>query len=150
MSHLELTVTRRIHATPQRVWDIVSDIEHSPNVISGIERVELLTGKNVMVGMRWNETRMMFGRESTELLEITSFEPPHAYVVEAHSCGAHMLTEIRCESAENDSTDLTITLRTKPTTFLSRLLKPLAKLAMKSIRKHLNRDLDDIAAAATN
>ncbi|MCH2140927.1 MAG: SRPBCC family protein [Phycisphaerales bacterium] len=149
MATLEVTVSRHINASQQRVWEVITDIAHSDEWISGITNIELLTGNQQGVGMRWKETRVMFGRESTEELEITAFEPPLFYIVEAESCGSHFTTELRCNPIDEETTELVIKVLTEPTTMLGRLMKPLVKLAMKSIRKTLHQDLDDIAAACT-
>ena len=109
----------------------------------------MLTGPEVAVGTRWKETRLIFERKSTETMEITAFEPPLRYVVEADSCGAHLVSELRCEPDGDDATVLSMTMETTPTNFFAKLMKPLAKLAMGTTRKMLERDLDDIAFACT-
>jgi len=150
MAELNLTVSRRINASQQRVWDVISDIEHAADHIAAITEIEVLTGNQQGVGKRWKETRTIFGRASTEEMEITLFEPPHRYVVEADSCGAHFVSELRCDPEGDDATNLVMDMRTEPTSFFAKLMKPLAKLALKSTRKMLLRDLDDIAAACTS
>jgi len=132
------------------VWDVITDLEGCPDRIDAIVRIEMLTGQKVATGTRWKETRLIFKRESTETMEITAFEPPLRYVVEADSCGAHMTSELRCEPDGDDATILSMSMETTPMSFFARLMKPLAKLAMGTTRKMLERDLDDIAAACTS
>ncbi len=149
MSNLCLSISRRISAPQQRVWDVITDLEGCPERIAAIASVEMLTGPEVAVGTRWKETRLIFERKSTETMEITAFEPPLRYVVEADSCGAHLVSELRCEPDGDDATVLSMTMETTPTNFFAKLMKPLAKLAMGTTRKMLERDLDDIAFACT-
>jgi carbon monoxide dehydrogenase subunit G len=147
MADLALTLSRRIPATQQTVWEVISDIAGCADRISGIVEVEVLTDEPVGVGMRWKETRMLLGRKTTEEMSITAFEPPRRYVVEADACGAHFVSELRCEPDGEGATMLTMTMETTPTSFFARLMKPIAKLTMNSSRKMIERDLDDIFKA---
>ncbi len=140
-----LVVSRRIASPPQRVWEVVADIPGSVDTIDAVVGVELLTGDSIGVGTRWEETRVMFGRRHTETLEITAFHPPHAYVVEGDSCGAHFTSTVSCEAEADGATMLTMKMVSEPQTVLAKILSPLARLATKSMRKMLDRDLDDIA-----
>jgi carbon monoxide dehydrogenase subunit G len=66
----------RIRATPEQVFSAITDLgtwhEWMPNFVA----VERLTGGEFGVGTEWKETRKMFGREASEVFEVTSFEPP--------------------------------------------------------------------------
>ncbi len=149
MADMEICVERTIQASQQQVWEVVADIASAADTITSITKIEMLTGPQVGVGTRWKETRVMFKREAVEEMEITEFEPPLRYLVEAESCGAHFASEIRCEPLGEDVTKLSMTMRTRPLSLLARLMKPLAKLALKSTCKMLARDFDDIARVAT-
>ena len=149
MASLTLTIERRIAAPQQAVWDIITDIPGSIDRIDAIVKIEMLTDQGMGVGTRWKETRTVFKRESTEEMEVTEFEPPLRYVVEADSCGAHFVSELRCEPDGEDNTRLIMVMETTPMAFFAKLMKPLAKLAMGTTRKMLVKDLDDIAKACT-
>ena len=144
-----LVVSRRIAAPPQRVWDVVSNIAGAADTIESVASVELLTGQTIGVGTRWNETRVVFGRQHTETLEVTAFDPPTCYVVEGDSCGAHFTSTIRCAPEDDGATMLTMTMASEPRTMIAKLLNPLARLATRSMRKMLDQDLDDIARASS-
>jgi hypothetical protein len=150
MASLALTIERRIAAPQQAVWDIITDIPGSIERIDAIVKIEMLTDQGMGVGTRWKETRIVFKRESTEEMEVIEFEPPLRYVVEANSCGAHFVSELRCEPDGEDSSRLIMIMETTPVAFFAKLMKPLAKLAMGTTRKILVKDLDDIAKACTN
>ena len=92
-----LTVVRTIGAPPERTFEAFSNLETAAERIRGIEKLEILqrseSGKNgIGVGTRFRETRIMFGKEATEEMEITRFEPPSGYTVEARSHGAHYVS----------------------------------------------------------
>ncbi len=135
-------------AAPQaQVFEVFADLGRAAERISGIERVEILTPGPVGRGTRWRETRRMFGKEDTVELAITAFEPPRSYAVEAHSCGAHFRSEFRFE-ARPTGTAVTLTTVGRPVTLLARLLTPLSCLMKGSMRKALQKDLDDLKRAA--
>ncbi|MDP6479592.1 MAG: SRPBCC family protein [Phycisphaerales bacterium] len=147
MAALTLSLSRRIPASQQAVWTVIADIAGSPDRIASIAEVELLTSDPVGVGSRWKETRLLLGRKTTEVMEMTVFEPPARYVVEGDACGAHFVSELRCEPDGDGATMLTMTMDTTPITWLARLMGPVAKLTLGTSRKMIEQDLDDIFKA---
>jgi uncharacterized protein YndB with AHSA1/START domain len=87
-----LTFTTEFAAPRERVFAAFTDLEHAAENVAAIVRVEVLTDGPVGRGTRFRETRVMFRREATEELEITAFDPPQSYTVEADSCGTHWRT----------------------------------------------------------
>ena len=77
-----------VNAPCEQVFDVFADFKNAPARVDGIEKVEMVTGDDVGVGTKFRETRVMFGRESTEEMEVTEFEPGKKYTVEANSCCA--------------------------------------------------------------
>ena len=61
-----MTVSRHVDAPPDRVWAVLTDLEHSPEVVRAIESVEIHTSTGFDVGTRWTETRTMMGRTASE------------------------------------------------------------------------------------
>ena len=70
----KIGIARHVDAPVQRVWDLATDLERAPTTLSGVTRVEVLTDGPFAVGTRWRETRTMFGREASEVLEVTAVE----------------------------------------------------------------------------
>ena len=68
-----LTCSVEVNAPAARVWDLITDIEHAHEFIPGIKAIEILGDKKSGLGLRWRETRVMFGKEATETLEITEW-----------------------------------------------------------------------------
>ena len=60
---------RTIAAPPERVWEIITDLDFAAEVMSAIVKVERLEGEGYEVGVRWRETRRMFGREELTAVE---------------------------------------------------------------------------------
>ena len=55
----------------------MTDFDSWHHWMDGLVRLEKLTEAPYGVGTKWRETRKMFGREASELFEVTEFDPPH-------------------------------------------------------------------------
>ena len=90
----------------------------------------------------------MFGREATEVMEVTHIEPGASYTVEAEAKGAHYRSTLRVDGA-GEGSRLSMTFAAEPSSTGSRLMAAtIGKLFEGSTRKALQQDLTDIAAAA--
>ena len=65
-----------IAAPPERVWAGLVDVDRMGEWMKGLVKIERLTEGPLAVGSQFSETRKMFGREATEVFEVTKFEPP--------------------------------------------------------------------------
>lgn len=148
-SAVDMALHRDVDAPIEVVWAIITDIERSPEVIDGIDAVERLdAGDRFGVGTRWEETRTMFGRQTTEEMEITALEPGTSYTVEADGRGAHYVSTMSLEPL-GDRTRLSMSFAAEPDGLVGTILaNTLGRLMMGSTRKALLQDLDDIAQAA--
>ncbi|WP_280356570.1 SRPBCC family protein [Nocardia otitidiscaviarum] len=143
-----ISVTREIAAPPERVWAVVTDIDRAAEVMQGIDKVERVGGgTGFEVGTAWRETRTMFGRQSTETMAVTAIEPGRSYTVEADSHGTHV-TSVITVTAQGDGTLLAMTFGGEARGLAGKLAGVLGKLFEGATRKLVQRDLDDIAAAA--
>lgn len=155
-----VTVERRVDAPVPRVWDVATDIEHSPEVLAGVDRVQVLdegSGRDgrLGVGTRWQETRTLRGRQATEEMWVTEVEPLRSYTVEAESHGHEYLSTFTFTDAgvgsggTGSSTMVRLTFDARPTTRLGRVMSPLTmRMVRKTIAAALAKDLDDLARAA--
>lgn len=143
-----LSVSRHVDAPPARVWTVLTDLEHAPDVIRAIETVEVHTGTGFQVGTRWTETRTMMGRTASETMEVTAVDPGRSYVVEANSGGTHYRSEFHI-SPDGDGTALTMTFAGQPSGLGGRIMAAtLGRLFAGMTSKALGADLDDIAQAS--
>ncbi len=141
-------VSRTIAATPARVWALVTDLADSERVIKGITKIERLDdGQGFGIGTRWRETRIMFGREATEEMEVTAIDEGHSYVVEADSKGAHYRSVITVDAAD-EGTLLTMSFVGEPKGVAAKALAAtLGRMFQGATRKAFEKDVADIAAA---
>lgn len=55
-----------INSNKTAVWKTIIDIGQAAEIISGVEKIELLKEPlNGLVGLKWRETRMYFGKPSS-------------------------------------------------------------------------------------
>jgi uncharacterized membrane protein len=145
----DVEVRRHVAAPVQRVWDVATDLAGSPQVIRGIDAVEVLTPGPFGVGTRWRETRTMMGRSVTEEMTVTAVEPQRSYRVEAESRGAHYVSTFTFAPSADGGTDVTTTFGGRPTSTVARVLGAVtAPLGRRAVTRALEQDLHDIAAAA--
>ncbi|ROR65258.1 SRPBCC family protein [Agrococcus jenensis] len=154
MSDITLTLERSIAAPPAAVWSVLTDIERSATVLSGVTRVERLAGVGYSIGTRWRETRRALGAESTEEMEVVGIDEGRSTIIAAEAPGMTYRTELTLEPVQWE-TGVGTLLRMR---FSGTLLSPswvqramatlTAPIGMAMTRKMMRQDLDDIAAAA--
>lgn len=129
------------------VWTAIVNIENAPKIISGIEKIEILTRPaNGLVGLKWRETRILFGKPATVEKTITQAQENSFYTTRAEDGGFVFLTTNRI-SEHNGFITLTGIHETQPLGFTARL-KSLPMVFFKGlIRKAILKDLNDIKSA---
>lgn len=150
MSMPEIRLTRTVAAPPAVVWEVITDLGNAVSTLSGLQSLERLDGTGYEVGTRWRETRVMFGKAATEEMWVTEVEPERRTVVAASSHGADYRSGFTLEPA-GDGTELTITFSatvSNPSLLSKIMMKAFGALGAKASAKALQKDLDDIAAAA--
>lgn len=145
----EIRVEREVQAPAGRVWEVMTDVDGSAEVISGIDAVERLDGGDGFdVGLRWRETRTMMGKQATEEMTVTEVDPGRSYVVEADSRGTHYRSVMAVEPTGPATSRLTMTFAGQSQGGDGKLKSLLGRVFAGATRKALAKDLADIAAAA--
>jgi carbon monoxide dehydrogenase subunit G len=137
-----------IRAPREAVWGAVTDIANAAGRIKGIEKVEVLERPaNGFVGTRWRETRTMFGKEATEVMWITDASEGRFYDTRAESHGSVYTTRVAVEEVA-EGTRVTMDFGAEPQTVGAKVVSFLLAPVMKgSVRKALQKDLEDIKAS---
>jgi uncharacterized membrane protein len=143
---IEVQIT--IEGSKEDVWHVITDIENSPNMIEGIEKVEILEKPtNGLVGLKWRETRTLFGRTATEIMWITDEKENESYKTRAESNGAVYITDLVL-AEQSDKTQLTMAFDIMPQTFSSKLMSAITgRFFRNATEKALMQDLIDIKSA---
>ena len=144
---MEIKSRITINSTKNKVWEVISNIENSNNFITGIEKIEILEQKGKeFKGLKWKETRTMFGQTATEIMWITDSKENESYSTRAESHGAIYITEFKLQ--ENDgTTELSMNFSSKSVTIKAKLLSIMFFIFMGSTKKAFMDDLIDIKAA---
>jgi polyketide cyclase/dehydrase/lipid transport protein len=143
---VEVQVT--INGSKAAIWAAITDIENASKTISGIEKIEVLEKPaNGLVGLRWRETRMLFGKPATAEKWITDAAENEFYKTRAESDGFVFLSTISISESSGGIT-LTSSHETKPQGIVARLQSiPMGLLFKGVAKKALLQDLNDIKAA---
>ena len=144
---MKLAFEETIRAPQRVVWELITDLHGAPARISSIVALEVLTHGPVGRGTRFRETRVMFGRKATEELEVTQFDAPHTYTVEADSCGVRFVSTYTLRES-GGTTVLRLDIRTAPRTLFAKLMAPLGALFAGAMRKEIARDNAELRQAA--
>ena len=140
---IEAQVT--IDGSKEAIWAVIADIENASESISGIEQVELLERpERGLIGLKWRETRTLFGKTATEEMWITDAAENEFYTARAASHGFIYTSTIRI-AEQGGGNSLTMTLISKPQGFVAKLLSIPMGLVFKGVaKKALLQDLNDI------
>ncbi len=145
----DVEVRRHVAAPVERVWAVATDLAGAPQVVRGIDAVEVLTPGAFGVGTRWRETRTMLGRSATEEMTVTAVEPQRSYTTEAVRPGVRYLSTVAVTPAGDGGSDLAMTFGARPTSTVTRVLEAVTgPLGRRAVTRALEKDLADIAAAA--
>jgi hypothetical protein len=141
------TLSKLIAAPPAAVFDLFADIPHAAGRIKAIKMIDMLTPGPVGVGTRFKETRVMFGKDCTEEMQVTAFDPGRGYEVTCQSCGAEYRTVFRF-TPEGSGTRVDAEFRTRALSLMAKLMVPLGWLMVGMMKKCVDQDLEDLKKVA--
>jgi carbon monoxide dehydrogenase subunit G len=148
---MNVEVQVEINGTKENVWKVITDIENSTSTIRGIEKIEVLEKPaDGVVGLKWRETRTMFGRTATEVMWITDAVENQSYKTRAESHGAVYVTTLKIMDA-GENVRLSMNFEGTPQTFGAKIMSALTSgMAKKATQEALMQDLMDIKARIEN
>jgi uncharacterized protein YndB with AHSA1/START domain len=136
-----------IKGSRSAVWAAITNIENTAKFISGIEKIEVVEKPaNGLVGLKWRETRMYFGKPVTVEIWITDAVEIEFYKTRAESDGYLFLSTMSL-SESGDGVTLTSSHDYKPQSIAAKLKSISMFLFKGMIRKILQQDLNDIKSA---
>ena len=137
-----------INGSKAAIWAAITNIENASETISGIENIEVLEKPaNGLVGLKWRETRTLFGKPATAEKWITDAAENEFYKTKAEDGGFVYLTTKTISESNGDIT-LTSSHDSKPQGIVARLLSiPILFLFQGVAKKALLQGLNDIKSA---
>lgn len=145
---MKVSAQIKINSTKEKVWDVITDIENSANVISSITKIEILNpAEDNLVGLKWKETRMMFGKEAVEVMWVTHSKEYDYYQTRAESHGAIYISLLKV-TEENDGVNLEMSFIGEALNMIAKIMsRILGGFMKKSMKEALEADLNDIKKA---
>jgi hypothetical protein len=136
-----------IRGSKPAVWTLITDIEHAAEILSGVQKIEILERPaRGLVGLKWRETRILFGEPAAVVKWITEAVDHEHYRTRAEDSGFVFLTTMRISEGSAGVT-LTSSHETKPQG-LAATLKSLPMFLFKGVvKKAILQDLTDVKAA---
>ena len=144
---MRVQATVSIKGRKEDVWSAITNIEGSVKWISAIESIEVLEKPaSGILGLKWKETRTMFGKEATEIMWITDAKENEYYQTRAESHGALYISRLEIEEA-GEETKLTMGFEGEAQSLGAKIISFLTGFMFKgATEKALKQDLIDIKA----
>jgi hypothetical protein len=138
-----------INGSKAAIWAAITNIENASETISGIENIEIVEKPaNGLVGLRWRETRMLFGKPATAEKWITDAAENAFYKTRAEDNGFVFLSTMSISESSNGSITLTSSHDSQPQGMVARLMSIPMVLFFKGVaKKAILQDLNDIKSA---
>ena len=136
-----------INGTKEAVWQVITNIDEAEKTISAIEEIEVLERPDAgFVGLKWRETRTMFGRSATEIMWITDAVENEYYQTRAENHGSIYISRLQIEE-QADGVELTMTFEGQAQTMIAKIMSVIPGFLFKSAtEKAVHQDLKDIKA----
>jgi hypothetical protein len=138
-----------INGTKAAIWAAITDIENAARFIRGIDKIEIVEKPaNGFVGLRWRETRMLFGKPATVEKWITEATENAFYRTRAEDGGFVFLTTMSISEGGNGNLTLISSHDSQPQTLVARFMSiPMALFFKSVLKKAILQDLNDIKSA---
>ena len=136
--HFEKSID--IHASQQRVWDVLSDVESWPRVVSTVETVELLTPPPLTRGSR---VRLKQPKLPEGVWDVIAWDAPAYFEWTQKTGGITSVAGHRVEALDDARSRLTLTLDMRG------LLVPVVGLFYKGLTNdYMTREAEGMKRAA--
>lgn len=141
---MHVSTSETVLSSREVVWSAITDIEASASMISGILNIDVLDKPaEGLVGLKRQETRKMFGKESTETMWITDAVENEYYYTRAESHGCVYVSRLMLSDA-SEGVRLTMSFSGKAKTLGAKILSAFMGFFITgSLKKELDKDLSD-------
>ena len=137
-----------VQASRDATWAVVSEIPRGAEICKGIEKIEILERPSSgLAGLKWRETRILFGKPASVDKWITEAVEGEYYKTRAEDGGFVFVTTRRITGSDGALT-LSERHETLPQTLRAKLMRlPMSLFFRGVIRKASLRDLEDLRSA---
>lgn len=133
-----------IQAPIEKVFIVFTDLNTLEDRVQDIQSIEVLNEPAQMaVGTKWKETRVIFGKEATEIMWVTALNSLQNYTVEAESHGTKYRSQYTFIEIPN-GTHVEMIFTGEPQTFVAKMLGLLFFFMTSSMKKTLKKDMEDL------
>ncbi|MBX2825378.1 MAG: SRPBCC family protein [Gammaproteobacteria bacterium] len=145
---MSLSVSDTINAPREIVWSIITDLDGAQEIVSAITDLQVLERPDSgILGLKWQETRIMFGKEATETMWISDADIGHWYETTAENHGMIYHSKLALEES-GEQTELSMSFVCKPQTLSAKIFSVFSFLFNGTVRKAFAADLHDIKVHA--
>ena len=139
-----ITISKHFECSPDIAFDVISDFPNAPEYIGGIKDVQMISDGPVAVGTKLKETRIMMGREASEIMEVTVMDKPSTFVVEAFNHGTEYVTKYTVEP-EGEGSKVTLVFSGTPKTFMAKVMAALFSRMISTVADLMEKEMIDAA-----
>jgi hypothetical protein len=145
---MKIKVEQPIAGSREKIWNVITDIDNADITISAIEKIEVLEKPaKGLEGLKWRETRTLFGKTAVEVMWITEAVENQYYRTRAESHGSVYNTNLSISGSGNNHV-LIMEFESQAQNFTGKLLAVIFGTMFKNTaKKAFVRDLQDIKKA---
>lgn len=130
----------KINAPKELVFQTISEANNFSRAIPEIKEVDFLTEIHMGVGTRFKETRLMKGRKTSTVLEVTEYENNN-HIRLVSEAGGTTWDTLFSVSGKNNNIELTLEMEARPHTLIARIMNAMIK---GMLQKALDRDMKSV------
>jgi hypothetical protein len=147
---VQINLAKTVAAQPAHAFAAISDIVDWPQIISSINSVELLTPGPIRAGTRLRESRVMFGRKTTQEMEVATIERPHRLRLFVEDPDVHYELDHLIDGIYGGGCRIMLIFRSRPESPAGQGYYPFVTPLLEiTLRDELERDLADLASSIT-
>lgn len=138
--------TRTITAPLATVFETISDVRNFRKAVPHIINIEFLTEQQHGTGTRFNETRVMNGKEHTVELEVAEFVENESVRMVSVAGGTKWDTTFTVKETQG-SVEMKMVMLVEPQNMMAKMMVP---MILGMVRKGVEADMDSVKTYCEN
>jgi hypothetical protein len=142
---MKIRIEKMINGVSKKeLMDFFTDPKAFGDLHESVTKVEVLSDVANGLGVKWRETRVMFGKEATEVMWVSKNDLEEGVIlIEAKSMGTEYVSTHEFVEKENGVL-LKFEFHGTPVALMAKFMTPIALLFKGATRKALENDLEEI------